>query len=105
VLADHAGEDHVGGAAEHLGPDHVHDDAADREQDDQRDDRPLGFQADEQALQRRAEADRLLGHALAHHRPPAGLLWSVLGPFGRFAGGRVAHAASSALSCESTIST
>ena len=54
VLADDAGEDHVGRHAEDLGPEDAHHDADDRQGDDRDQDHPLGRRGARAAASARA---------------------------------------------------
>ena len=120
LAADHAGEDQVGGVAEDLGADDVERHADHAERDDDGDAEPVRPEQPGEPFGRRPEVRRLLGgHAGAHPgravaAPGVGhaagglaglgvlLGLAAGGARGRGGGG---HAAASADSCDSTIST
>ena len=78
LLADEAGEDHVGGPAEDPGADDAEHDAGHRQHDREDDHHPLGHQVSEQPLQGRSEVERLLHRDGGAGRPGPGR-WCVLG--------------------------
>ncbi len=100
-LGDHTLEDEVGRLAEQLRAEHGEDHAHGAEQHDEHDLDAVRHEPAEQALRRRKEGHRLLG---GHAHPAERAAAHGTAPRRRALGGVGAHAASCALSWDSTIS-